>query len=438
MLNRHVATLLVCVAAIGVGRSASAAEVTDVLDAFDDHNPYDLSLRVRFEQDSRSSFIAREARCLKNDQIGSKICPNQSQTLLARELTYQSTKRTMFFDLRVGVFRDVEIYAYIPLVLSYSWGHEFADGVDRSNSTIQPENDRDSVMAGSYQSTDRGGLGDIVFGLKFAADNWYRDDAHPTWVFGLEYQAPTGTPMAADNTGVGQGIHELHMFTTISRRALRVLEPWFNMHARMRFNSDSGLFRDYGSTQRKIGPGNLVGTSFGTEIIPWEDIQQDARVELEFGMRMDYVFAGREYTEIWEALASQDNPCNKAAGCSNNLHSKSAVNPVTGRHNASNGVSDVEQYGQFAGWASLHYQPVRHFQVSAKAQYAVDAPHFITTGEYGVDLDKVGGVQQSNSQTPPQNEYSPTFLPALDAPGGRLRVQDVSTWTVMISASGKL
>jgi len=98
----------------------------------------------------------------------------------------------------------------------------------------------------------------------------------------------------------------------------------------------------------------------------------------------------------------------------------------------------VEQYGQFTGWASLHYQPIRQFQLSASFAYAVDTPHFITFGEVGKDQDGKNGVEPANSADPPKNEYSPTFLPALDAPGNRLRVQDAATWTLMLSISGKL
>ena len=422
----------------GAPSSASAAEVTDVLDAFDKKNPYDFALRLRFGQDSRSSFIAREVRCLKDDLIGSKTCPEGSATLLARELAYKSTKRTLFIDARIGVYHDVELYATFPVVLSYRWSHEFAEGVERNNSTIHPTNASNAVMASEYTSTDRGGLGDISFGLKFSPYNYYRDSAHPTWTMGAEYTAPTGTPMAVDNSGVGLGLHQIYVYNTISRRSLRVLEPWFRMHARLRFNSGAGLFVDKGATQRQVTPGHSIGTAFGTEIIPWEDLEQDARVELDFGLQMDYTFRGREYTEVWEALASPDNPCRPEDGCNHTLHYKSEINKKTGRHNATDGVTDVEQYGTFTGWAALHYQPIKHFQISAKAQYAVESPHFITFGDYGVDLDNKGGVQQSNTATPPQNEYSPNFLPSLDAPGTRLRVQDVSIWTVMIAISGKL
>ncbi len=440
--HRFAAALAATAVALGVAvlvpTDAVAAEVTDVLDAFDENNPYDFALRLRFGQDSRSAFIAREVRCLKDDQVGSKTCPERSSTMLARELAYQSTKRTLFVDARIGLYHDVELYVTLPVVLSYAWSHEFAGGVDRSNSTIHPDTDANAVMASKYNSTDRSGIGDMVFGLKFSPYNYYRDMAHPTWTMGVEYKAPTGTPMEVDNSGVGYGIHEIHIFQTISRRSLKVLEPWFNTHARLRFNSDNGLFQNLGATQRQVTPGHLIGTSFGTEIIPWEDLEQDARVELEFGFRMDYTFRGREYTEVWEALANQDNPCRVENGCYNTLHYKSKIDKKTGQHTRTNGVTDVEQYGTFAGWAALHYQPVRNFQISAKAQYAVDTPHFITFGDYGVDLDGKGGVQQANTSDPPENEYSPTFLPSLDAPGSRLRVQDVSTWTVMIAVSGKI
>ncbi|HAN30618.1 MAG TPA: hypothetical protein DCQ06_03380 [Myxococcales bacterium] len=419
-----------------------AAEVTDVLDAFDKkfNNPYDLSLRVRFAQQSRSAMIGREVRCIGNDHVGAEACPNGSQTLLSRELDYSRTRRVMFIDARIGIHHDVELYANIPLVLSDNWSHRFLSGVDANNSRFRPATNNSALFAVPYKSNDRSGLGDMSIGLKWSPYNYYRDTAHPTWVLGFEYKVPTGTPMEASNNSVGMGLHELHFFTTISRRALRILEPFFNLHARVNFESDNSLFRKtrQADTQVRVTPGNVIGTAFGLEIIPWEDLSKDTRVELEFGFSMDYIFRGREYTEVWEALASPDNPCQQSLGCSNTSHTKSDLDPDTGRHATTNGITDVEQYGRFAGWLSLHYQPVKSFQVSAMFNYAVDSPHFITFGDYGKDLDEQGGVRQSNTAKPPANEYSPVFLPSVDAPGGRLRLQQAATWTFMLSLSGKL
>lgn len=438
-----VPTLLACVLLGALATTeAGAAEVTDVLDAFDDenNNPYDLSLRVRFSQDSRASAIAREVRCTAADQVGGEVCPGGSRTILARELLYESSRQTMHIDARVGLFHDVEFFVSVPVVMGYSWSHEFAPGVSRSNSTLYPPDDRDAVVGAPYKSTARSGLGDMTLGLKWSPYNYYRDASKPTWVFGVDWTLPTGTAMAADNSGVGLGLHQINFYSTISRRALRILEPFVGVHATMFFESEDSLFarKRQPETQKYVTPGSIIGTKFGGELIPWEDRAEDARVELEAGFAMDYHFRGRGYSELWEALASPSNPCVQSDSCSNVSHSKSDPDPATGRAALSNGITDIEQFGRFQGWAGLHYQPVRYFQISATFRYAVETPHFITFGDYGVNLDGEAGVQQANSKTPPKNEYSPVFLPALDTPGSRVRVQDVSGMSFMLAISGKL
>ena len=421
---------------------ARAAEVTDVLDAFDDafSNPYDFSLRLRFAHDARSAGIAREVRCIANDAVGSQICPTQSRTIFARELEYSSSRQTLNIDARVGLFHDVELAFSLPMVVGYSWSHAFANGVSRSNSTLLPPDNRDAVMAVPYKSVERSGLGDAQLGLKWSPYNYYRDHSKPTWVFAINWTLPTGEPMKAENDTVGLGLHQVDFSSTISRRALRILEPFFAIHATMFFETKDSLFakQRQPETHKEVTPGTQVGTRFGGELIPWEDLKNDARIELEAGFAMDYNFRGRAYSEVWEALASPSNPCRLSASCSNISHTKSDPDPTTGRAAMTNGITDVEQYGTFAGWASLHYQPVRHFQISAMFRYSVDTPHFITFGDYGVSLDDNKAVEQANSQTPPKNEYSPEFLPSLDSPGSRLRLQDVANISFMLSVSGKL
>jgi hypothetical protein len=438
---RALSALFAC-AILSAPLAAVAAEVTDVLDAFDDefNNPYDLSLRVRFTHDARSAAIAREVRCIAADQVGSEVCSTGSRTVLARELLYDASRQTMNIDARIGVYKDFELMASFPIVVGYSWSHKFAPGVTRNNSTLLPPTDRDAVVAVPYKSTERAGFGDMTLGLSWSPYNYYRDPSKPTWTWALSWTLPTGEPMAANNDGVGLGLHQLKLRTVISRRALRILEPFVGMSFTGFFESQDSLFAKtrQPATQRYVTPGPIFGVLFGGEIIPWEDLKNDARVELEAGFAMDYHFRGRAYSELWEALASPDNPCAKSDSCSNVSHTKSDPDPATGRAALTNGITDVEQYGRFTGWASLHYQPVRYFQISARFSYAVETPHFITFGDYGINLDGKFGVQQANTETPPKNEFSPVYLPALDTPGSRIRVQDVSATAFMLSVSGKL
>ncbi len=440
-----IAAVLAATCWFGRVPASHAVEVTDVLDAFDDDNndPFDGSLRLRFQSETRNSAIGRQVRCLKNDALGAP-CPNGSGFVLARELEYQRVRNTMNLDFRIGVFKDLELYATVPIVISDDWKHDFSTGVTRGNSTILPYQDkttgsladRSALFKVPYQSTSRAGLGDMHLGFKWSPFNYYRDSSEPTWVFQIDYTAPTGTAMKADNDGVGYGLHELTLATTISRRALRIFEPFFNIHITpVRAGSSSGLFTKRGATQNFVEPGLTGGTNFGLTLVPWENAKQEERFEIETGIGFDYVYRGREYTEVWEALASPTNPCKPSEGCSNILYSMSELDPVTGKPKRTDGITEVEPYARFQGWAAIHYQPIQYFQLSARIGYARETPHFITYGDVGKDLD--GREQVSAYNTNGQNEFSPVYLPAVDTVGQRLRVLDVSNLAMQFAISGK-
>lgn len=413
------------------GRPIQAAEVTDVLDAFDGDDPFDFSLRLRFESETRDSTVSREVRCLQNDQSGT-VCAGASGIVLAKELSYQRVRNVLHFDLRFGLFKDLEFRVNLPIVTGDSWNHKFVDGVGRDNSTLYPPNDNDALFKVPYQSQKRSGFGDMKLGLAWAPFNWYRDDTHPTWLVGIDYTLATGTPMKATNTDVGQGASELTFHTTISRRALKMLEPYFNLHFVGRFGSDSGLFISHGETQKYVAPGSTIGTQVGLAVLPWENAKRDERVEIEGGLGSDYTFRGREYTEIWEAMASPDNPCKEK--CNQILHSNS-VPDANGKQRRTDGITEVEQYARFHGWLGLHYQPVKYFEISAKVNWMQETPHFLTDAYVGKDLDGNKGVTATGQKG---NEYNLTFLPSVDTPGSRLRVQDAGSFGFHVAISGKL
>ena len=417
-------------------RVAHAVEVTDVLDAFDDDNndPWDFALRLRFQSESRNSTIGRETHCLAGDAIGNGLC-SSSGNIYAREMKYQRTKNTMFIDARFGLYKDLEFFMTFPIVTSDKSQLDFADGVDRSNSTIYGAKDSETLFAAPFRGAARSGFGDMIFGLKWSPYNYYRDVTHPTWVFGLDLKVPSGQAMKVDNTGVGEGFYELSLHSTISRRALQIFEPFFNLHGNFRFGTDSGLFKNYGPTQgRDVDPGSQIGSQFGLTVVPWEDISADRRVEIEGGFGMDYIFRGREYTEIWEALASADNPCQAATGCVNTLHTKSDPG-ADGKLTQTDGITTVEPYGRFAGWMAVHYQPIKYFQISAKVGWMRETAHFLTFADPGTNLDGKNNIEVKNSNN--TNEFSPVYLPSVDNPGSRIRMLDASSTLFMLSVSGK-
>ena len=166
-------------AACCVGAVAWASEVTDVMDSAETNKPFGASLRLRFESDSRSSVLAREVKCLSNDVAGKGLCPN-SGIYLNKEATYSRTRNVMNIDARIGLYHDLEVYAYIPVVTSDSHEMAFASGVGPSNSTIFPAYAKDVLFQLPYKSVERAGLGDITLGLRWAPYNFYRDNTGPT------------------------------------------------------------------------------------------------------------------------------------------------------------------------------------------------------------------------------------------------------------------
>ncbi len=172
---------LTLVGMLAGARTAHAVETTDVLDAFDDDNgdPFDMALRVRFQNESRTATIGRESRCLVGDAIGNGLC-GSSGNVYAREMKYQRSKNTMFVDARFGLYKDLEFSVTFPFVTSDKWQHDFVDGVDRTNSTIFSAKDSEVLFKAPYNSAARSGFGDMVFGLKWSPYNYYRDATHPT------------------------------------------------------------------------------------------------------------------------------------------------------------------------------------------------------------------------------------------------------------------
>ena len=266
-------------------RPAVAAEVTDVLDAFDDDNddPFDFALRLRYTSDVRTSRIARETKCLQNDYVGGSACPGGSGIVFANELTYERVRNAMAIDARFGVFKDVEVYLSLPIVISDGWNHAFEDGVTTANSTISQPSANESLFAVDFKSKTRAGLGDMQAGVRWAPFNWYRDSAHPSWVIGLESTFPTGEAMKADNDSVGLGLTQLEFYSTISRRTLKILEPFFHFRFQGRFGASDGLFVSKGGTQNRTSPGPIVGTQIGLAVIPWENAKREERIEIEAG-----------------------------------------------------------------------------------------------------------------------------------------------------------
>lgn len=408
LLSRAVAAALL----LAPAAATAQAIVTDVLDAADGDDPFDAAIEVRYQFHSHKADLTREFPCYRTD--GNAACTAKDLVLFGNELTASRTIHTMTISPRIGLYHDLELALDLPIILFDQTKLDFATGVsDATNSSVDKAGDAaGSLFLVPNVGQQRSGFGDMDISLKYAPYNYQRDHTEPTWVLGLTYTAPTGKVRKTTNTDVGQGIHALRIFTTISRRALPWIEPYFDFHGVFRFPASDTLFKDGGPTQTLVSPGNSMGLMLGTEFLPWEDNDKDARVEIDIGMLADYFFEGREYTDLFEALGGSQ--CNANPACLLTAHTLD-VKGKQASPSRTDGITDVEHYANFGTWIGVHYQPVKYIQFGATFAVNWQTDHLLTNADPGKDLDGDGQVLETGARG---NEFNPVYVQSLDAPAG--------------------
>jgi len=88
---------------------ARAAEITRTLEAFQPGNPWDAQIDISYQRSLRRALIARE----RADISGTRYFDD-------KELRYTRIDHSMDFRLRFALYKDLEVYVNLPLVLSKS------------------------------------------------------------------------------------------------------------------------------------------------------------------------------------------------------------------------------------------------------------------------------------------------------------------------------
>lgn len=393
----------------GVSQDANAAEVTRVASSFDqdfDGNVFDLHFGVSYDFDFKKAAIMRE-------------WGSGGKNNLARDLIFRQFRHTVTPTLEIGLWHDLSVYIALPVVVSdnrnYSFDKELgadckfaepgggtANCVNKVNSTsirdgIIPADGYDAFEDADpygqftdpstdmiFRSPTRRGLDQIHVGMKIGLLSQARKSHLPNWVLGLEGRFAIGKPMAFDpniqdsdpavNHRVGRGMHELGVWTALSRR-YRWFDPFFGAHWRQSLRA--------GSTRFNHTPQSETGAYFGAEIVPWENKSQHKKVAFVLSGSATLHYNGRGYSEIWELLASND-----------------ALDPSD-----DDGISKVQDYGSFSINAGLNFHMGPYARLNFGADLRTDTLHFVT-----------GGLTYPNSQ-----EASGQ----IDAVGRRYAVGDV-------------
>jgi hypothetical protein len=448
LLRSRVAAL--CIIAAALASRAEASPDSEVASAFDRGDKLDVHLRVEYRYSARRAALKREMSGLPGADPDGPVP-------LVKDLLVRSSRHEVVPRLELGIFTDLAMTAALPVVLRSQSRLELdqregsdcvfpddpgaATCIDRTNSTtirdglVPPEGfdatggalDPDGTTL--FRGVDRHGLDQLHLGLVWAPMNQERDSTKPTWKLGAELRLAVGRTMTFDredpasSDGVSRGIHELRLFTSMARR-LAWAEPFFEVYWQGAVASRGGAPLDppsprFGAQQTTAQ--QLAGGRFGFEAIAWESDSAEHRIGLDLGGRLEAHFEGRDYTDLWEALAYAGDAT--AGGPLALDGDPTADGSQTISHP---GVTNVENYLTLGGQAGIdaHIGPYLRLELAFALDW--DQSHLLTFADPGIDSS-----DDNDTVDPGTDEVNPLHAPLIDTAGRRYRVDEALDYSLI-------
>ncbi len=418
---------------LGAPLAAGAADITRIASSFDEDDPFDLFIDVGFERTQTRTKIIRE-------QV-----PPEGSTATGRidasELWYKGVDARLNLELAFGLYRDLEFSFTLPLVFQQNERWDFTSNASAENSTIINNclNANGSVISGCLldpanltlplfnvpQESFRGGLGNMHFGLAYAFFKQERDPTKPTWIVGLDYEAPTAkqrdpranTTNPDERGNIGDRVHKYQLYTSFSRR-MGAAEPYFKAHYTLPVrgpgiysNCDQrdadipnlGAPKNCGSgpwTRQETGikAPTTGGMLFGVELVPFDKPQKHQKFALDVRTIGNYVGGGRYYNELSQPLGK---------------------------------LLTTENYFQVGGRLGITASAAESFTLRASGTFLYNTDHTLTAEAVGQDLNGNGDVDVEASP----DELNPTFDWRYDLVSRRFRAVESTTFRFDLSAT---
>ncbi|MFP2958782.1 hypothetical protein ACLEPN_13275 [Myxococcus sp. 1LA] len=421
--------LRVVLAALTLGApfAASAADITRIASSLEEDDPFDLFIDVGFERTQNRAKIVRE-QLAPAGQPGGRVD--------ASELWYKGVDARLNLELSVGLYRDLEFSFALPIVFSQNerWDYTSNSSPETSTITNNCVNADGTTIPGCLdgsapgsalfdvpQESFRGGLGNMRFGLAYAFFNQEKDETKPTWIVGLEYEAPTAKlrdPSAdttnSDNRGnIGDRVHKYQLYTAFSRR-MGAAEPYFKAHytipvrgpgAYSNCTNPSNLGQpancNSGPWDRKetgINAPHQAGMLFGVELVPFNRPAKSQRFALDVRGIGNYVGSGRYYNELSAALRK---------------------------------LLTSEDYFQVGGMLGITANASKAFQIRASGTFLYNTNRALTAEELGSDVDGNGEVDTTFGSP----ELNPNFDWRYDLVSRRFLAMESTTFRFDLSAT---
>lgn len=468
------------------------AEITQVVDAFDEDDPFDLHLSVGFESSWKRADIRRETNITQPGLSTGGFTSNGLN--VAR---YEETTSRLNTRVEVGLYHDLALIVRMPVILSNQRELGDLDGSTGQQTTTLLGYPGEQLFSLPFKSPNRSGIEYLAVGIDAAVMNQARDKTKPTWLIGIEGRFDVSEPMHACNAsqaplnrpevssevkcahpsdvnrngiadpaasgqpqlegsfssgersaGVGRGVTGLELHSYLSRR-IKYVEPYGGFRALFEFQNASSNYVDLEGALVNHPP--LRGTMLmGINVIPWELRDQFQRVTLDFRFAGTYVSEGRDYSELYDALGSSDAPSlrmpnyaeyhrNSAFGTDPNA-ARSVVDPDS-RKVYTTGLNSVQAHGNYTLSASFTWQAGQYVKFNAGAAYTLTQSHFITfdqgcNPDLSSDLDASGPCHTTTSSgSQSTGTPNPNFRKVVNDPGHRFLVDDATQVDVWLNAT---
>jgi hypothetical protein len=465
-------------------------EVTNVIDAFDGDDVFDLHLTLGYQYAWKRAHIRREST------IGNANNPGLSTGGFTASnmnvATYEENTSRLNTRADIGLYKDIALFLRMPIILSN----------DRKLTDLNGSASRqDVVLAGGpndgaplfnlpFTSPQRSGVEYLAVGVDFGFMNQYRDPTKPTWIGGFEARFSIGEPMHACNgslpetsatgpircayasdvnrsgragdvpgipegtmnggtsPGITRGTTGLEFHSMISKR-IKYIEPYTGFRALFEFPNAKS---DFGSTDLKgalVSHPPLQGWVYvGMQVIPWEQREKFQRITFDGRVGASYRSEGRDYSELFDALGSSGAMSLRRPAYAS--YRADPANPGgsvvdTGSQRVYfTGITDVSAYASIRASVSVTWQAGEYIKFTAGGGLTRDQSHIITAdqacnSEFSNNVGQAGPCRvetQATASSPGSIRASgipnPHYRPTIDAVGRRFKTDDSNLWDAWI------
>ncbi len=441
---------------------------TDVIDAAERDDPFDLNAHVGFTRSTDTGTIQREYTDERGERKRTSIADSERLT------------SSLMFGLDIGLFQDLMATVRLPLILSDARSLSLPGGKSAADvqRRLTDPNDYPAIdprftqrtpgvlFDVPFDSPTRAGFDYIGIGVTWGILNQMRDAHFPTWVLALEGRRAIGTPLkpcgqfggqticgaatgqdanadgsddgtatdfAGESAGSSRGLSGFQAETRASYR-YRYLEPYLGLGFLIEWASTAEkYFNPTGKLDGVLNtlPSRTATATVGTAIIPWENRARFQRFALDLRLNGAYLSEGHDYSALYDALgtsghAELSRPNREGWAVGENGRWDDPNDPAafddefTGAKVPFYGLTDIQSRLRYGLRVGLEMQAARYVRFSFGSAINWVSAHAITFADpcnpNVSDATRQDGLRGSSCAP---GIVNPAQRPTVDAPGRR-------------------